>query len=129
MAICDVCNEEASLEAGTCYTAEEFRRVVSKGFKPEGAFWVALGAVMKDQGISERQRLENWKLQVRESTTGWFLCPGCAARAGRIIPKPAGTYAEFLDQLAPQALKDLNASQKTTSRHYLPRGRWWQFWK
>jgi hypothetical protein len=119
MAICDVCNEESSLEAGTCYTAEEFQELASRGFKPEGGAGRAV--VLALAKMSGRSEDEAWKLTVDEgSASGWFLCPTCAARASRIIPKPAGTYTEFLDQLAPRSFEEhLRGSRNRAPRQYL----------
>jgi lysophospholipase len=90
MGTCDVCNEETSFETGTTYTAEEFRKLVSKGFKPEdGAGRAAVLALAKATSLSEHQAYE---LVVKEAgTDGWLLCPSCAARASKIMPKPART--------------------------------------
>jgi len=92
MAICDVCNEEASYETGTCYTAREFRLLVSQGFMPEdGAARAGVQLVAKLSGVSERQA---YAMVVEEAgTDGWLLCPRCAARAGKLLPNPAGTGA------------------------------------
>jgi formylglycine-generating enzyme required for sulfatase activity len=121
MAICDVCNQTMSLESGTGYTAEEFRTLVSRGFRPEGGTHVALMAVAKGFGYSEQMLTELWKLQVRDSATGWLLCPSCAAKASKIIPKSAGNYTDFLDQLAPAAEREAKQAITGNSTEYLDR--------
>lgn len=106
MVICDVCNETMSLESGTGYTADEFRKLVSEGFRPEGETNAVMMTVAKGIGYSADVFTELWKLQVRDSQTGWLLCPSCAAKARKIIPKRAGNYTDFLDQLAPAAERE-----------------------
>jgi uncharacterized RDD family membrane protein YckC len=85
---CDVCNSPTSWESGTAYTADEFRQLVAKGFGPSEA----MVARMTLFGISREQAIAQWKHGlVAQSTTGWLLCPACAARAARYMPKPVGT--------------------------------------
>jgi hypothetical protein len=56
---CDVCNEEASLESGTCYTAEEFRKLVSNGFGPDGEIIrAALQSLAEQAGQSEQAAID-----------------------------------------------------------------------
>lgn len=121
MAICDVCNDETPLKTATCYTGQEFQKLVSKGLKPEdGAGRVGMLALAKLSGRSEQ---EVWQQVVdQSSSTGWLLCPRCADRATKIISKAAGGYAEFADHLAPGAYAEFLVQNP-------PRRRWWQFWK
>ena len=81
MAVCDVCGASTSWEAGTAYTADEFRRIVRMGFEPD----------FKVQMLGPAA-VSSWKNGlVANSTTGWLLCPTCAARARRYLPKTAGS--------------------------------------
>jgi uncharacterized membrane protein YhaH (DUF805 family) len=81
MGTCDVCNATTSWEDGTAYTADEFRQIVRIGFEPPSHLVSFL-----PNGLS------GWKNGlVANSTTGWLLCPSCARRAARYMPKPAGT--------------------------------------
>jgi hypothetical protein len=81
MGTCDVCNSSTSWEEGTAYTADEFRRIVRMGFEPPSHLIMFL-----PNGLS------GWKNGlVANSTTGWLLCPSCARRAARYMPKPSGT--------------------------------------
>jgi uncharacterized membrane protein YhaH (DUF805 family) len=81
MGTCDVCNATTSWEEGTAYTADEFRQMVRLGYEPPSHLVSFL-----PNGLS------GWKNGlVANSTTGWLLCPSCARRAARYMPKPAGT--------------------------------------
>ncbi len=89
MATCDVCNATTSPEEGTVYSADEFRRLVAKGFTPDLATMSILPGLT---GLSQQQWLAAWKQGlVAQSTTAWLLCPACAARAAKYMPKKAGT--------------------------------------
>jgi len=83
--ICDVCSSPTTANVGTGYTAAEFRRLVSMGFQPAENI-IARG----------EQAIADWQMIVAGSSTGWLLCPTCAARAGRYIYKPAGSGMEGL---------------------------------
>ena len=84
---CDVCNRPTSWELGTGYTADEFRTLVARGFEPDEAL-VRQAAL---RGVSRDFAIRQWKDDlVAHSTTGWLLCPSCAARASRHGPKAAG---------------------------------------
>jgi len=81
MVACDVCGAFTSWATGTAYTADEFRRIVRLGFEPPYQI-IALGPAA----------VNGWKNGlVANSTTGWLLCPTCAARAARYMFKPSGT--------------------------------------
>ncbi len=81
MGTCDVCNSSTTWEEGTAYTADEFRQIVRMGFEPPSPLIRFL-----PNGLS------GWKNGlVANSTTGWLLCPSCAQRAARYMPKPSGT--------------------------------------
>jgi len=71
MGACDVCNEDASFETGTYYTANEFRKLVAKGYRPAGAFL----KVVKAFGQSEDQAIETWKRGIVRSTTTGLVLP------------------------------------------------------
>ena len=90
-AACDVCSRPTSWLEGTSYTADEFRGLVARGFEPDDV--IARQAAL--HGITRDFAVRQWKddLVVR-STTGWLLCPTCAARATRYGPKPAGPARE-----------------------------------
>jgi hypothetical protein len=81
MSNCDVCSGTTTWEEGTPYTADEFRTIVRLGFEPPLSI-VRLGTAA----------VQGWKTGlVASSTTGWLLCPSCAQRAARYLPKIAGT--------------------------------------
>jgi hypothetical protein len=90
--VCDVCSSPTTAEKGTGYTAEEFRRMVfQQGFQPDETS-IQLSIAM---GISRQEAINQWKnVLVAGSTTGWLLCPKCAARASRYMYKPAGSGME-----------------------------------
>jgi hypothetical protein len=78
MSVCDVCNASTSFAEGTTYTADEFRRLVAKGFQPPASMFALTGAF----GMSQKDALEGWRRGlVATSTTDWLLCPSCAAKA------------------------------------------------
>jgi len=84
---CDVCSRPTSWETGTGYTADEFRDMVGRGFEPDEA----LLHHASERGISPAVATRQWKDDVvARATTGWLLCPTCAARAARYLPKAAG---------------------------------------
>ncbi len=90
MGTCDVCNATTSWEQGTTYTATEFRQLVSKGFEPDESTI----RMMTIYGISRQQAIAQWKLGlVAQSATDWLLCPSCASRAARYMPKKAGAVS------------------------------------
>lgn len=88
MPICDMCSSPTTWETGTGYTAAEFRRMVSQGLGPHEST-LDLSEAM---GMPRSEAISQWKNGlVAQSTTGWLLCPSCAARAARYMPKQAGT--------------------------------------
>jgi len=88
MPACDMCCSPTTWETGTGYTAAEFRKMVSQGLGPHETT-LALSEAM---GMPRHQAISQWKDGlVAQSTTGWLLCPSCAARAARYMPKAAGT--------------------------------------
>lgn len=88
MPACDVCSSPTSWEEGTGYTAAEFRKMVALGLGPHET---TLG-LSEAMGIPRHQAISQWKNGlVAQSTTGWLLCPACAATAARYMPKPAGS--------------------------------------
>lgn len=114
MAICDNCNSTTSWEEGTSYTATEFREVVSKGFEPAENI---IGMMISSLGLSREQAIAHWKQGlVAGSTTGWLLCPSCAAMAAKYLPKPSGTGP--VGQL-----------EETFFAFTQQKKKWWQFWK
>jgi hypothetical protein len=47
---------------------------------------------MNLHGLTNQQAVAQWKNDlVRKSTTDWLLCPSCAKKAARYMPRPAGT--------------------------------------
>jgi hypothetical protein len=87
MPICDTCNSPTTWEEGTGYTAAEFRKMVSQGLGPHETTLILSEAM----GIPRHQAISQWKNGlVAQSTTGWLLCPSCAAGAARYMPKAAG---------------------------------------
>jgi sugar lactone lactonase YvrE len=92
MQICDVCGYPTTTKEGTGYTAEEFRKMVfSMGFEPDENIINAHVAM----GRSRYEAIDEWKnVLVAGSSTGWLLCPKCAARASRYLYKPAGSGME-----------------------------------
>lgn len=81
MGNCDVCNGYTTWETGTAYTADEFRTIVRMGFEPPPSIKMLGPAAV-----------QGWKTGlVANSTTGWLLCPSCAQRAARYLPKAAGS--------------------------------------
>ena len=94
MNFCDVCGYPTTAAEGTGYTAEEFRRIVfSWGYGPDERMINAQVAM----GISRQEAISQWKnVLVAGSSTGWLLCPECAARVSGIMRKPAGSGMEGL---------------------------------
>ena len=87
-ATCDVCERPTSWEQGTGYAAEEFRDLVARGFDPDEGWVLRHAAALR---ISPTVATRQWKDDlVPRSTSGWLLCPACAARAARYLPKAAG---------------------------------------
>ena len=81
MVNCDVCGGLTTWDEGTGYTSDEFRTIVRKGFEP------APSVILRGPSA-----VQGWKNGlVANSTTGWLLCPTCAARASRYLPKRSGT--------------------------------------
>lgn len=123
MATCDVCNGDTSWEEGTTYSAGEFRRLVSKGFEPDGSSI----ALMTAFGMSRQQAISQWKTGlVQGSTTDWLLCRSCATRATTYSPKPAANKS------ASPRLAASVSSKKSKPDSQLPKSKeskWWQFWK
>ena len=77
-AVCDICNAPTTFEEGAAIDAGEFREIVARGFEPEAL------PVAEMFGIPRATAIEGWKRDlVAGSTTGWLLCPRCAARAAR----------------------------------------------
>jgi len=76
--LCDVCVADTTFKEATVYTPDEFRRVVSLGFRPHQS-------ILKDMAIAK------WKGFVAQSATDWVLCPSCAALTGAFMHKPPGT--------------------------------------
>lgn len=88
MPACDVCSASTTWEEGTGYTAAEFRKMVALGLGPAETM-LSLSEAM---GTPRQQAISQWKNGlVAQSTTGWLLCPACAAIASRYMRKPAGT--------------------------------------
>ena len=88
MPACDMCCSLTTWEDGTGYTAAEFRKMASQGLGPHETTLVLSEAM----GMPRHQAISQWKNGlVAQSTTGWLLCPSCAATAGRYMSKPAGT--------------------------------------
>ena len=87
MATCDTCNAETTWEVGTAYTADEFRRLVSMGYVSDGPAIKMYSMIM-----SREEAIAMWKNGlVAQSSTPWLLCPSCAKKAGRCLPRTAGT--------------------------------------
>ncbi len=87
MQMCDMCSSPTTWEEGTGYTAAEFRKMVSQGLGPHEST-ISLSEAM---GIPRDRAVYQWKNGlVAQSATGWLLCPSCAERAGRYLPKRAG---------------------------------------
>ena len=76
-AVCDVCSASLSRSEGTPYSADEFQRLVSKGFEPDEN---TLTRMMRIAGISQEQVVAQWQEFVARSETGWLLCASCAAK-------------------------------------------------
>jgi hypothetical protein len=87
-ATCDVCGATTSWEQGTAYTADEFRRLVALGFEPDRA---SVASAVAKSGMAREDYLRHWKGDlVARCTTGWMLCPRCAAGAAPILPGRIG---------------------------------------
>jgi uncharacterized RDD family membrane protein YckC len=110
MSACDVCNKPTAWNEGTAYTAEEFRRLVALGFEPDPVV-VKLGVL---RGLTSQQAIAAWKQElVARSTTGWLLCPTCAARAARYLPKPVGAGPgghKLVEPLTPEMLEPVGVA-------------------
>lgn len=88
MGTCDVCGGMASYKDGTVYTAGEFRKMVAKGLGPDESFIKRMNLY----GLTNQQAVNQWRKDlVTKSTTDWLLCPSCAAKAAKYMPRPAGT--------------------------------------
>lgn len=86
--ICDVCNAATSFEEGTTYTAKEFRKIVSRGFRPDETDINAMATMLGIIGMTREQTIVHWSSNiVMRSTTAWLLCPSCASRAAQYISK------------------------------------------
>jgi hypothetical protein len=105
MGICDVCGGISSYEEGTVYTADEFRKVVAKGLGPDESFIKQMNL----HGLTNQQAVSQWKNDlVRRSTTDWMLCPACAQKAGKYMPRPAGTgprSEKLTEEFKPEMVK------------------------
>lgn len=87
MIVCDVCSGPTSWDEGTGYTADEFRGMVARGFGPDKR----MIQLQEAFGASRSQIIAQWKNGlVAMSTTGWLLCPSCAARASMYLYKAPG---------------------------------------
>jgi hypothetical protein len=91
MSNCDVCDEEAFFATGTYYTVNEFVDLIRNGFElPERN--VRTAAAM---GISKEMLLASLPPAITStSATGWLLCPGCANRASKFLPRPVGNLPD-----------------------------------
>jgi hypothetical protein len=86
-ALCDCCNKETSFQSGTYYTVSEFVAMLRKGLEP-GQGMLNLGMA---SGIPKETMLAALPNEISSSfSTGWLLCPSCAARACKILAKPVG---------------------------------------
>ncbi len=85
--LCDCCNKETSFKAGTYYTASEFVAMLRKGLEPgQGMVNFAMAS-----GIARETLLAALPNEISSNfSTGWLLCPSCAARACKILVKQAG---------------------------------------
>src|SRR3990170_1146881 len=110
MTNCDVCNSPTTWESGTAYTPDEFRQLVAKGFGPSDE----MVSRMTLFGISREQAIAQWKRGlVAQSTTGWLLCPTCAARAARYLPKPVGAEPaghKLVEPVTPEMLEPVGVA-------------------
>ena len=89
MASCDTCNADTSWDVGTAYTADEFRELVRRGYVPDGP---AIQMMTMMMSISREEAIAQWKSGlVAQSMTPWLLCPACAGKAAKFMPKTAGT--------------------------------------
>jgi hypothetical protein len=86
-ALCDCCNNATSFKAGTYYTGSEFVTLLRKGLEPgQGMINVAMAS-----GISKETLLAALPNEISSNfSTGWLLCPSCAAKARNILAKSAG---------------------------------------
>ena len=86
-ALCDCCNKETSFKAGTYYTVSEFVTMLRKGLEPgQGMVNLAMAS-----GIPKETLLAALPNEISSNfSAGWLLCPSCAARACKILVKPAG---------------------------------------
>ena len=83
--------------------------------------------------------LVQWKHGlVANSKTGWLLCPSCAARAAKYLPKPAGTgpgghvLSETVTPAMPTPLSGAGVLPGPASQaksELKSAKKWWQFWK
>jgi len=75
---CDICNAVTPRGEVSAFAADELRQVVAAGFEPGEEFdrHAAMSA------LTRSQLLERWKHGlVAQSTSDWWLCPKCIARA------------------------------------------------
>lgn len=88
---CDSCNKETSFETGTYYSSDEFVALIRNGFMPEQSM-IKLAAAY---GIPNQNLIASLPQEISSaSPAGWLLCPVCAAKAGKIQPKPAGNLPQ-----------------------------------
>ena len=111
MGTCDVCGGMTSYEEGTVYMADEFREIVSKGLGPDESFIKQMNLY----GLTSQQAVDQWKNDlVRKSTTDWLLCPSCAEKAARYMPRPAGTgprSEKLVEEITPELVKSESTEQ------------------
>lgn len=84
---CDFCDKETSFKVGTYYSAGEVVLLIKNGLELDQAkLNIALFT-----GISKDQLMKALAHEISIGPqTGWLLCPECARKAGRRIPKSAG---------------------------------------
>lgn len=141
MGQCDVCNADTTWEEATVYTPDEFRRLVSLGFRPDEDMMNLLAG---NWGMSRDQAVAQWKQGlVAESTTDWVLCPGCALVATRSMPKAKGTglrTEKEWEPVTPAMLRRVDVPPPPPTspakreahpdlRPILKQRKWWQFWR
>jgi len=103
--LCDVCVADTTFEEATVYTPDEFRRVVSLGFRPH-------------ESILRNVAIADWKGFVAQSATDWVLCPSCAALTGAFMHKPTGTGLITPRPHEP-ITRGTSRSIRKQSRHYV----------
>lgn len=121
MEICDVCNSEIFDHAGELYTAEDFRRIVARGFIPPSGVIEMLRSLPGHGTSTYEQLVYAWRRGiVAQSINDWHICPDCAKTAmaykASLQEKPALVNPEDLPRLREIVLSTATSTKKDPKR-------------